>query len=42
VAPVARRPRSDARRSVESIVNAAAAVLGERPIVSMEEIAASA
>jgi hypothetical protein len=37
-----RRRRSDARRSVEAILNAACAVLGERPNASMEEIATSA
>jgi AcrR family transcriptional regulator len=34
-----RRRRSDARRSVEAIVDAARTVLGERPDASMEDIA---
>jgi AcrR family transcriptional regulator len=38
----ARRRRSDAQRSIEAIVNAARAVLGERPDASMEDIAAAA
>jgi AcrR family transcriptional regulator len=37
-----RRRRSDARRNVEAIVDAARAVLGERPHASMEEIATAA
>jgi len=41
-APPARRPRSDGRRSVEAIVNAADAVLRERPSASVEEIAVAA
>jgi AcrR family transcriptional regulator len=38
----ARRLRSDARRSIEAILNAARAMLGERPDASMEDIAAAA
>jgi AcrR family transcriptional regulator len=38
----ARRRRSDARRSIDAIVNAARTVLGERPDASMEDIAAAA
>jgi AcrR family transcriptional regulator len=37
-----RRRRSDARRSIDAIVNAARAVLGERPDASMEDIATAA
>jgi AcrR family transcriptional regulator len=37
-----RRRRSDARRSIDAILNAARIVLGERPDASMEEIAATA
>lgn len=37
-----RRPRSDARRSIDAILNAARVVLGERPDASMEDIAATA
>jgi len=37
-----RRRRSDARRSIDAILNAARTVLGERPDASMEEIAAAA
>ena len=37
-----RRRRSDARRSIDAILNAARVVLGERPDASMEEIAATA
>jgi len=36
------RRRSDARRSIDAIVNAARAVLGERPDASMEDIAITA
>jgi AcrR family transcriptional regulator len=38
----ARRLRSDARRSIGAILNAARTVLGERPDASMEDIAAAA
>jgi AcrR family transcriptional regulator len=38
----ARRRRSDARRSIDAILNAARTVLGERPDASMEDIAAMA
>jgi AcrR family transcriptional regulator len=38
----ARRRRSDARRSIDAILNAARTVLGERPDASMEEIATTA
>jgi AcrR family transcriptional regulator len=38
----ARRRRSDARRSIDAILNAARAVLGERSDASMEDIAAAA
>ncbi|NUR83898.1 MAG: TetR/AcrR family transcriptional regulator, partial [Nonomuraea sp.] len=38
----ARRRRSDARRSIGAILNAARVVLGDRPDASMEEIAAEA
>jgi AcrR family transcriptional regulator len=37
-----RRRRSDARRSIDAILNAARTVLGERPDASMEDIAAAA
>jgi AcrR family transcriptional regulator len=37
-----RRRRSDARRSIDAILNAARVVLGERPDASMEDIAAAA
>lgn len=37
-----RRRRSDARRSIDAILNAARVVLGERPDASMEDIAATA
>ena len=37
-----RRRRSDAQRSIDSILNAARVVLGERPDASMEDIAATA
>ncbi|MCU1641450.1 MAG: TetR family transcriptional regulator [Nocardia sp.] len=37
-----RRPRSDARRSIDAILNAARIVLGERIDASMEDIAAAA
>ena len=37
-----RRRRSDARRSIDAILNAARAVLGERPDASMEDIATAA
>ncbi|MET9490963.1 helix-turn-helix domain-containing protein [Nocardia sp. NPDC006630] len=37
-----RRPRSDARRSIDAILNAARMVLGERIDASMEDIAAAA
>jgi AcrR family transcriptional regulator len=40
--PPARRRRSDARRSIDAILNAARAVLGERPDASMEDIATAA
>jgi AcrR family transcriptional regulator len=36
------RRRSDARRSIDAILNAARTVLGERPDASMEEIATTA
>ena len=36
------RRRSDARRSIDAILNAARSVLGERPDASMEEIATTA
>ena len=36
------RRRSDARRSIDAILNAARTVLGERPEASMEEIATTA
>jgi len=38
----ARRRRSDARRSIDAILNAASTVLGERPDASMEDIATAA
>lgn len=38
----ARSRRSDARRSIDAILNAARIVLGERPDASMEEIATAA
>ncbi|MBL1103054.1 TetR/AcrR family transcriptional regulator [Streptomyces sp. 5-8] len=41
-APPPRRRRSDARRSIDAILNAARVVLGERPDASMEDIAATA
>ena len=41
-APPGRRRRADARRSIDAIVSAARAVLGERPDASMEDIAAAA
>jgi AcrR family transcriptional regulator len=37
-----RRRRSDARRSIDAILNAARVVLGERPDAGMEDIAAAA
>ncbi len=37
-----RRRRSDARRSIDAILNAARTALGERPDASMEDIAAAA
>jgi AcrR family transcriptional regulator len=37
-----RRRRSDARRSIDAIINAARTVLNERPDASMEDIAATA
>jgi AcrR family transcriptional regulator len=37
-----RRRRSDARRSIDAILNAARTVLGDRPDASMEEIATTA
>ncbi|MFJ8010354.1 TetR/AcrR family transcriptional regulator [Streptomyces fagopyri] len=37
-----RRRRSDARRSIDAILNAARVVLGERPDASMDDIAATA
>jgi AcrR family transcriptional regulator len=37
-----RRRRSDARRSIDAILNAARTVLGERPDASMEDIATTA
>ncbi|MEV7237135.1 helix-turn-helix domain-containing protein [Streptomyces sp. NPDC051020] len=37
-----RRRRSDARRSIDAILNAARVVLGERPDAGMEDIAATA
>jgi AcrR family transcriptional regulator len=40
--PPARRRRSDARRSIDAILDAARTVLGERPDASMEDIAAAA
>ena len=41
-APLTRRRRSDARRSIDAILGAARTVLGERPDASMEDIAAAA
>ena len=41
-APPPRRRRSDARRSIDAILNAARTVLAERPDASMEDIAAAA
>jgi AcrR family transcriptional regulator len=41
-APSGRRRRSDARRSIDAILNAARTVLGERPDASLEEIATTA
>ncbi|GAA3219055.1 TetR/AcrR family transcriptional regulator [Nonomuraea helvata] len=41
-APTTVRRRSDARRSIDAILNAARIVLGERPGASMEDIAATA
>ncbi|GAA3151627.1 TetR/AcrR family transcriptional regulator [Streptomyces echinatus] len=41
-APPPRRRRSDARRSIDAILNAARVVLGERPDASMEDVAAAA
>jgi AcrR family transcriptional regulator len=41
-APPARRRRSDARRSIEAILDAARVVLGEQPDARVEEIAARA
>ncbi|MFF7329801.1 TetR family transcriptional regulator [Streptomyces sp. NPDC008150] len=41
-APPRRRRRSDARRSIDAILDATRVVLGERPDASMEEIAAAA
>ncbi|MDQ0585315.1 TetR/AcrR family transcriptional regulator [Streptomyces rishiriensis] len=41
-APPPRRRRSDARRSIEAVLNAARVVLGERPEASMDDIAAEA
>jgi AcrR family transcriptional regulator len=41
-APSARRRRSDARRSIDAILNAARTVLRTRPDASMEDIAAAA
>jgi AcrR family transcriptional regulator len=38
----ARRRRSDARRSIDAILNAARTMLGERPDASMEDIATAA
>jgi len=38
----ARRRRSDARRSIDAVVDAARTMLGERPDASMEDIAAAA
>jgi AcrR family transcriptional regulator len=40
--PTRRRRRSDARRSIDAILNAARIVLGERSDASMEEIATTA
>jgi AcrR family transcriptional regulator len=41
-APPGRRRRADARRSIDAVLNAARAVLGERPDASMEDIATTA
>jgi AcrR family transcriptional regulator len=41
-APPTRRRRSDARRSIEAILNAARTLLGERPDASVEDIATAA
>jgi AcrR family transcriptional regulator len=41
-APPTRRRRSDARRSIDAILDAARTVLGERPDAGMEEIATAA
>ena len=41
-APPTRRRRSDARRSIDAILNAARTVLRERPDASVEDIAAAA
>jgi AcrR family transcriptional regulator len=41
-ATATRRRRSDARRSIDAILNAARTVLGERPDASMEDIATAA
>jgi AcrR family transcriptional regulator len=41
-APPPRRLRSDARRSMDTILNSARTVLGERPDASMEDIATAA
>lgn len=41
-APPVRRRRSDARRSIDTILAAAGTVLGERPDASMEDIAGAA
>lgn len=41
-APPTRRRRSDARRSIDAILNAARTLLGERPDTSMEDIATAA
>lgn len=40
--PPTRRRRSDARRSIDAILNAARTLLGERPDASMEDIATAA
>src|SRR5215471_2822664 len=42
IGPSGRRRRSDARRSIDAILNAAVTVLGERPDASMEDIAVAA
>jgi AcrR family transcriptional regulator len=41
-APANRRRRSDARRSIDAILDAARTVLGERPDASMEDVATAA